>query len=432
MKILKPLLIVSAAALLCLAHPLTASANDSFDLDPFEAQSYAQTYNVNEKEAARRLRLMAHVPEIADALTEKLGDDVAGVYFDNSGKKLTMVVRTTRNHVSGPKHIKFNDRFHTPDDNKGKRKKGNDESRVLVLKVRYETGAALNRSTLEDIIDNRTSQLETLIPGLQSFGYDPRTNKLFLDVFGVEEDMVANILDQAGLWDIDGLQIEIRMIDNPIVQTAVRGGADISGLCTTGFVATDSSGNDGVLTAAHCFTTTGITAFAYTGNDGARHTLNVRNPSTVSMTPNRDIMFLTGSTTFPAEFFPDSSATTRAVTGTRRRTSTNTNGWFSTGSQVCHNGITTGKSCGEVQTIKYKPTFPGSCGGSTCNAVFIKVEGPNLACFGGDSGGPIYAWNTAFGIQTSASFSGRLPGQCNFMTYSSIDFVSELGVSVKF
>lgn len=429
MKFLKSYFI-SASTFLCLVSALTTSANDSFDLDPFAsaAQSYALDYRVSEKEAARRLRLMAHIPEIADAITEKLGDDVGGVYFDHSGKKLTLVVRTTRNYVKGPKHVKFIDRFHTPDNSI------NDESRVLVLKVRYETGALLNRSTIEDIIDNRTSQLETDIPGLQSFGYDPKTNTLFLNVFDVDETMVADILDQTGLWDIEGLQIEIRMMDNPIVSSAVRGGADISNLCTTGFVATDASGNDGVLTAAHCSTNTGLTTFTYTGNDGASHTLNVQNPSNVlaaNRSPNHDITFLTGNTTFPAEFYPDTSTTTRTVTGTRLRTSTNTNGWFSTGSHICHNGITTGKSCGEVQSIKYKPTYSGACGSVTCNAVFVTVQGPNLACFGGDSGGPVYASSTAFGIQKGASFSGTLPGQCSLMIYSSIDFVSELGVSVK-
>jgi len=432
MKFLKSYL-VSATAFVCFASPLTAFANDSFDLDPFEAQSYAHTYNVSEKEAARRLRLMAHVPEIADAITEKLGDDVGGVYFDHSGNKLTMVVRTTRDYVSGPKHVKFNDRFHTPDDKAGKGKKGkkgNNDSRVLVLNVRYETGATLNRTTIEDIVDNRTSRLLTLVPGLQGFGYDPRTNKLFLNIHGVEEAEVFNILNQEGLLDIDGLEIEFRMMENPIEAGAVRGGAGITG-CTTGFVGTDLNGNDGVLTALHCstFFTPNRTNFTYTGNDGASHTL-VASP--LNRSANHDIMFLTGSTTFPAEFFPDSSSIIRSVTGTRLRTSTNTNGWFSSGSNICHNGQTTGKSCGEVDSIKYRPTHSLGCGTAVCNAVFVTVKGPNLACAGGDSGGPWYATNTAFGIHSAGSSRGVLPGQCDLAIYSSVDYASELGVSIKF
>lgn len=52
----------------------------------------------------------------------------------------------------------------------------------------------------------------------------------------------------------------------------------------------------------------------------------------------------------------------------------------------------------------------------------MNVAGANLKCYPGDSGGPVFASQTAFGIQSSASYSSPNVGGCSYMTYMSTDF----------
>lgn len=87
------------------------------------------------------------------------------------------------------------------------------------------------------------------------------------------------------------------------------------------------------------------------------------------------------------------------------------------GDYVCHFGITTGYSCGVIQTIHYQSV---GCNGVACDPVWVRVEGSNLECAGGDSGGPWFNANTAYGLLHSGASSGTGPGQCAFATFNSI------------
>lgn len=94
------------------------------------------------------------------------------------------------------------------------------------------------------------------------------------------------------------------------------------------------------------------------------------------------------------------------------------------GDQVCHRGTATGYSCGLVSVTNYQPTYSGACGTQTCSAVWVQVAGAaDTACYGGDSGGPVFASQTAFGLMKGASFSGSAKGQCNWFIYMSTDFL---------
>jgi hypothetical protein len=64
------------------------------------------------------------------------------------------------------------------------------------------------------------------------------------------------------------------------------------------------------------------------------------------------------------------------------------------GSHVCHNGIATGFSCGDVDSVEYVPSYASACPG-TCNPVFIYVNDAYIDCAGGDSGGPFWAPGSA-------------------------------------
>lgn len=131
----------------------------------------------------------------------------------------------------------------------------------------------------------------------------------------------------------------------------------------------------------------------------------------------QDVQWHTSGYTERPEFYADSSTTARVLTGRRYRSST------AAGNNVCHRGITTGYSCGYVDQTNYRPTYSGACGSVSCDAVWVIVSGADLACYPGDSGGPVFASQTAFGLLKGTSSNGTARGQCNFFIYMSTDFL---------
>ena len=57
----------------------------------------------------------------------------------------------------------------------------------------------------------------------------------------------------------------------------------------------------------------------------------------------------------------------------------------------CHRGITSGYSCGAIQSVTYQPTYANACGGMTCSGVFGQVKYANAS---GDSGGAVFVSGT--------------------------------------
>lgn len=63
-----------------------------------EAKAYAETYNVSEDEAVRRLALM-HDSSVALAnISTEVGDELGGIYFDN-GPDFSLTINTTVNGI---------------------------------------------------------------------------------------------------------------------------------------------------------------------------------------------------------------------------------------------------------------------------------------------------------------------------------------------
>ncbi len=74
------------------------------------------------------------------------------------------------------------------------------------------------------------------------------------------------------------------------------------------------------------------------------------------------------------------------------------------GQIACHTGMASGTSCGTVDNVYFKPTYNLACRDSewglsvACHNQFVSVNGGELRqCFG-DSGGPWFRRNTAYGI----------------------------------
>ncbi len=165
-------------------------------------------------------------------------------------------------------------------------------------------------------------------------------------------------------------------------------------------------------TAGHCGNTE-----TYTDFDG---TVTTSTFQSETFDADQDFQWHTTPQTEVPEFYADLVTSARVLTGRRLRSST------AVGNTTCHRGATSGYSCGSVQSTTYQPTYAGACNGFTCTSTYISVTGTGLTCAGGDSGGPWFNGQTAFGIHKA----GNTP--CTLAVYTSTDYLSGTGVSLVF
>ncbi len=169
--------------------------------------------------------------------------------------------------------------------------------------------------------------------------------------------------------------------------------------CTAGFIAKQTGGPYGILTAGHCpnfQTMHGVWLPFVVGRAGTRADAQFhRIPAGYSHQLTND--YVCGA----------NANSVCEVTGTAKRTDM-------MGSYICKTGRKTGVSCGEVTDISMNPTIGWAKGatpclgedgkGTQCEPVFVKVEGRSLKGCTGDSGGPFYdADGIAYGINKGAT-----------------------------
>ena len=149
------------------------------------------------------------------------------------------------------------------------------------------------------------------------------------------------------------------------------GGEDITG-CTSGFgtrADSHTSGTRGISTAGHCSNSQ--------TDDGSSLTYRSGHEGT-----HGDFQWHTGPKTENDNFYSGSSSSTevnsRDVSGI---------GFPAVGQSLCKNGITNKKDCQEVRKLDV-------CSGGECHLIQMSER---LAA-GGDSGGPVYWGNTAYGL----------------------------------
>lgn len=98
---------------------------------------------------------------------------------------------------------------------------------------------------------------------------------------------------------------------------------------------------------------------------------------------------------------------------------------------VCHRGFTTEYSCGQVTSISYLPTYTDACLGATCAATWLRVEGPGLKCYPGDSGGPVFLDFTAYGFYKGQNSAGTSAADCDFAIVMSQQYLSEINSTIQ-
>ncbi len=415
--------VLAAFAVLLL---LFASATGAHGADPLDAigelevESYARDYKVSKAEAEQSLRIQMRGAALPDQLRKALGEEYAGVWFDNEAGEFVVPIL-------------------------GEAPRRSVDTVLARDGLADDLRTAPARASLGDL-ENAQEQLDDSLASLidenlVQTSIDPAGN-----VVVVYESAAAEPADKAQVGRLtsiaaqrldlgtglirrvregaDRFQVEPAACNDPVrvCDAPLRGGVKIEpapgGYCTAAFKAIgNSAGNRFMLTAGHC--------------------TNLMSPwkSRTSATTPQTIGSAEGSV-FPGHDYGKIKANGSywdkpswpsqvAVWGGNQGSEISWEGPSYVGQYVCHSGAHSGSNCGTVTLLGKTVNYPEG----TVNNLTV-VQGPSLCVLPGDSGGPVFAANVALGI-----FSGRSGGtevECG--TYGYYNEVTEasaaLGVTV--
>jgi hypothetical protein len=377
-------------------EPVAESAEDA------HVSSYAREWSVSPAEAARRLRAQAEFGSVVDELRRVAPQRFAGSWINHDGD-FGLVVRFTGDRPpSGAAEI----------------------ASATAEDVQLRPSARRSLQETEAILDAGGVELDRVASVTGAF-YDVKDEVFVLDMVAppapTQSAAAVTTALRATLPDTLPAEIRAARINLTAVPNSPgrRGGLDMT-TCTSGFSVRDLGDPNlrGIVTAAHCSNSQQYRMFGST----TWQTTTFRRER---LNAYVDVQFhsIAGQTVEP-RFHADLETNYRNVTGTLHRSSQN-------GHSVCHRGKTTNYSCGTVTSITYRHS---DCGSETCAATWIRVEGSQLRCYFGDSGGPWFHNTTAYGIYWGQSSSGTSASDCDRAIYMAVNpyLTNWLGVNVIF
>jgi streptogrisin C len=382
-----------ALLLLALASPAAAQALQSpAEALAQDAAEYARQHHVEADEAKRRLQAQEETVAATDRLRETYKKRLAGIAIEHEPIYRIVVL------LKGGKAVADE----------------TIEAARMTVPVVFRTGAPATREKILKAIEKRGARLRSAFPDARGMGADPRTGELVLMVGDAtrSDEELAGMAARAS--DIAGVRTEVRPVGTAANFAAVEGGTRVEGadavtgrhsVCTAGFVVTDGT-RTGLVTAAHC-----PDVLTYTEPGGAKVELPFVGQWGWSF---QDVQVNVADGGGEPLFYVDSGKSeARVPQAVRPRASTRA------GDFVCHRGERTGYTCGEVELTDYAP--PGELCGGPCAASWVTVAGPG--CGGGDSGGPVFAGDIAFGIMKGGTWTRD--GRCAFYYYMSLDYLPQ-------
>lgn len=371
----------------------TANALHSVDtkLD-LAAEAYASDFGVSIAEAARRLELQSAYDALIEHITRVAPSRFAGSWVEHQPAFQVVVAFTGTDEGLGTASALA---AAAPD---------------LVLR----TGSQFSVDQLSEGLARLAPRLDAQFPDVAS-GIDLSSGSIRLSTpKDIASDTVGDLAALAGV----PLYVEIAPSEM-LVHTYGGEKLTVSGQleCTAGFTVKHiPSGDKGVLTAGHC-ANNGI---VYHQHDGTTYGLTWKGQFNDSSHDAQWMRELTHAVF--DDYWTGSSYTDVAGEVTRAN---------AYGDYVCHMGYGSNRySCGLVTDTHWDPgDLCGDSGVGPCDNVWLRVQGPSLACFDGDSGGPLGV-DFAYGIMKSAASSGPGPGQCSSSTFMSRDFLAGMNLAI--
>jgi len=387
-------LMAALAATLALA-PATAQVRvqDAAAALAQDAASYAAASGIAPDEALRQLRAQADLGPVTDALAAEFAGRLAGIAVEHRPFAVAVL-------LTGDAPV---------------------PSRVVSaggtgVPVTFRTGAAATRDALLGALEMRGADLRAALAHPPGMGIDARTGTLAVLVVPADAIAEPPAAIATRLSALAGVPVSIRVLgqDEADMTGTVEGGGRVIGInpvdgrryaCTTGFTVTDGA-RTGVVTAAHC-----PDALSYAEVGAAPVPLDFVGQWGWGF---QDVQVHASPQALSPTFFADTAKTLlRDVAAARSRAQT------LAGDVVCHRGERTGYSCAEVVLTDFAPA--GDLCGGACLPRWVAVQGPS--CRAGDSGGPVFLGEVAYGIVKGGSY--RADGRCGFYYYMSIDYLPD-------
>ena len=382
-QILAVTLLVCASAAQSQAPPIAKTQAEALADDAIQ---YAALFGVSPDEALRRLRLQQSTVAATDAIRSEFADRLAGISIEHSPDYRIVVLLTGLERVG--------DRI------------------ADGVPIVFRTGAKATHAQAIAAMRRHLIDLRSELPLARGAGYDQRTGEIVLLVTSADAERYGVDAIRVRAERVSGVPVRIAINDLIEQNMSVDGGGRVEGLnkltgkrnrCTTAFVVTNGE-QTAITTAAHC-----PDELTYLGRDGTNVTL----PLIGSWGAGYQDVQINGSpnSSQPSFYADRGMDSLRRLVTWRNRDSTRA------GDFVCHYGESSGYSCATVELTDYAP--PGELCGGPCEPTWVTVKGPN--CIPGDSGGPVFSGEIAFGIAKGINRDSS--GRCNFYYYMSTDYL---------
>ena len=352
-----------------------------------DAAQYAEQFGVDDDQALRRLKAQQDSVAVTDGIAREFPDRLAGISIEHRPEYRIIVLLTGSEPVA--------------------------DRTAAGVPVIFRTGARATHAQAVAAMRRHLIDFRADLPGARGAGYDQRTGEVVLLITPAEAAQFGADAIRARAEEISG--VPVRVVVNALIETnmSVDGGGLVEGVssitkrrsrCTSGFVVTNGEIN-AITTAAHC-----PDQLTYIEPDGSSSPIL---PMIGSWgLAYRDVQ-INGSANSPEPlFYADRGAGSLREVETWRNLASTRAGDF-----VCHYGESSGYSCATVELTDYAP--PGELCGGPCSPTWVTVRGPS--CIPGDSGGPVFSGNVAFGI--AKGINRNEAGQCDFYYYMSTDFL---------
>ncbi|MEM9292110.1 MAG: hypothetical protein AAGD01_10555 [Acidobacteriota bacterium] len=341
-----------------------------------DAAAYAELFGTDIAEAHRRLALQTKIGALDAALTEESAETFAGLWIDHEPEYRVVALFT--NAALAQEWI-------------------SEEALGELASLITVRPAAITLKQLELHLEEAAARLQRADQQADLW-INVRENQVEILTPNPAELTAALGAKRVALPQGTAI-VEAEALAEPVAD--VRGGRPVTG-CTAGFAVRSPTGRLGLTTAAHCGNTQ-----TYEDNVTALPLISER------YREHHDVQWHAASCSDQIFNQVFDGTSNRTITGSVGR------GSQSIGMFVCKYGRTTDDHCAVIDGKSYKPGYVPSA-----KSTFITAFSNVPISLGGDSGGPWFLGNNAYGVN-----SGKSGSSGTRAIYMAVNFMTSQGYS---